>query len=178
MQVLYAWFKELLEKWWSQKGAEKEPLLDDLVLKTQYNPIWDIIKIGPIHNAMIKDWGSFTTTDQTDSLPIRYYSSIVGVKEVIISKMSMAQWLISARIVIAFSRTISFGDMVNHWNEDLLLVEEPEIELADYPNQLQVSTNALIITHAEGGFSGREVYGKWWKITVYSFYCCVIYSDA
>jgi hypothetical protein len=109
---------------------------------------------------MIRYWGSFTTTDQTDSLPFRGYGGIVGVKEVIISETSGAQQLISARMVIAFSRTTSFGDMVNHWNKDLLLIEEPEMELADHPKELQVRTDTLIITHLEGGFSGKVFYGK------------------
>jgi hypothetical protein len=33
----------------------------------------------------------FTNTDQIHSLPIRYYGIVVGVKEVIISEMSIAQ---------------------------------------------------------------------------------------
>jgi hypothetical protein len=85
---------------------------------------------------------------------------VVGVKEVIVSEMSTAQRLISTRMVITFSRTTSFGDMVNRWNKDLLLVEEPEIELADRPKEFEVRTDALIVTHSEGGFSGKELYGK------------------
>jgi hypothetical protein len=68
--VLHAWFSELLEKRWRNKGLEKEPVSDYLALKTKYNPIWDGVKIGPIKDAMIKYWGSFTTADQMDSYPI------------------------------------------------------------------------------------------------------------
>jgi hypothetical protein len=55
---------------------------------------------------------------------------------------------------------MSFGDVVNCWNKDLQLVEEPKIELADYPKELEVKTNALIITYHKGGFTRKEFYSK------------------
>jgi hypothetical protein len=76
------------------------------------------------------------------------------MKEVIVSKMRAAQRLISLRIVLAFSRTISFGDMVNRWNKDLLLVD-PLIELADHPEELEVMVSPII-----SGVGAREFYGK------------------
>jgi hypothetical protein len=134
--------------------------LDYLVLKTKYNPIWHGVKIGPICNAMVKYWGWFATTDQMDLLPIRCYTGVVGVKEVIVSETRAAQRLILARMGIAFCRTTTFGDMVNCWNNDLVLVEEPKIELSDCSKDLEVRTDTLIITYLEGGFSGKEFYGK------------------
>jgi hypothetical protein len=55
---------------------------------------------------------------------------------------------------------MSFGDVVNRWNKDLQLVEEPKIELANHPKELEVRTNILIITYYKGGFTGKEFYGK------------------
>jgi hypothetical protein len=133
---------------------EKEPASDYLALKTKYNPIWDGVKIGPIKDAMIKYWGSFTTADQMDSYPVQQCTVIVGMKEVIVSEMRVAQRLISSRMVLAFSRTMSFGDMVNCWNKDLLLVD-PSIELADRPEELEVMVSPII-----SGVGPREFYSK------------------
>jgi hypothetical protein len=152
--VLHAWFSALLQKQWRNKGLEKEPASDYLALKTKYNPIWDGIKIGPIKDTMIKYWGSFTTADQTDSYPIQRHTVVVGMKEVIVSAMRAAQRLISSRMVLTFSRTMSFGNMVNRWNKDLLLVD-PSIELADHPEELEV-----IVSPITSGVGAREFYGK------------------
>jgi hypothetical protein len=76
------------------------------------------------------------------------------MKEVIISETRAAQRLISSRMVLAFSRTTSFGDMVNRWNKDLLLVD-PSIELADRPEELEVMVSPIT-----SGVGAREFYGK------------------
>jgi hypothetical protein len=76
------------------------------------------------------------------------------MKEVIISEMRVAQRLISSRIVLAFSRTTSFGNMVNCWNKDLLLVD-PSIELADYPEEVEVMVSPIT-----SGVGPKEFYGK------------------
>jgi hypothetical protein len=103
---------------------------------------------------MIKYWGSFTTADQTDSYPIQRHTVVVGMKEVIISEMRAAQRLISSRMVLICSRTTSFGNMVNCWNKDLLLVD-PSIELADHPEELEVMVSPITL-----GVGPKAFYGK------------------
>jgi hypothetical protein len=76
------------------------------------------------------------------------------MKEVIISETRAAQRLISSRMVLVFCRTTSFGNMVNHWNKDLLLVD-PSIELADHPEELEVMVSPIT-----SGVGAREFYGK------------------
>jgi hypothetical protein len=76
------------------------------------------------------------------------------MQEVIISKMRVAQRLISSRMVLIFSRTTSYGNMVNCWNKDLLLVD-PLIELADRPEELEVMVSPII-----SGVRPKEFYGK------------------
>jgi hypothetical protein len=57
-------------------------------------------------------------------------------------------------MVLAFSRTTSFGDMVNSWNKDLLLVD-PSIELADRPEELEIMVSPIT-----SGVGPKEFYGK------------------
>jgi hypothetical protein len=76
------------------------------------------------------------------------------MKEVIISEIRVVQRLISSRIVLIFSRTMSFGDMVNCWNKDLLLVD-PLIELADHSEELEVMVSPIIL-----GVRAKVFYGK------------------
>jgi hypothetical protein len=76
------------------------------------------------------------------------------MKEVIVSETRAAQRLISSRMVLAFSRTTSFGDMVNRWNKDLLLVD-PSIELADCPKELEIMVSPIT-----SGVGPKEFYGK------------------
>jgi hypothetical protein len=76
------------------------------------------------------------------------------MKAVIVSETRAAQRLISLRMVLAFSRTTSFGNIVNHWNKDLLLVD-PSIELADRPEELEVIVSPII-----SGVRPKEFYGK------------------
>jgi hypothetical protein len=57
-------------------------------------------------------------------------------------------------MVLAFSRTTSFGNMVNHWNKDLLLVD-PSIELANCSEELEVMVSPII-----SGVGAKEFYGK------------------
>jgi hypothetical protein len=109
---------------------------------------------------MIKYWSSFSTPNQMDSQPVRRCNVLVGVNEVIVSEMSMAQHLISARIVIAFSIITSFGDMVNRCNKDLLQIEDPSIELADRPEELEVRITTLTEALAGDGFGSKELYSK------------------
>jgi hypothetical protein len=76
------------------------------------------------------------------------------MKEVIVSKTRVAQRLISSRMVLTFFRTISFSDIVNYWNKDVLLVD-PSIELADHPEELEVMVSPIIL-----GVGPKELYGK------------------
>jgi hypothetical protein len=160
IDILRAWFKELLEKRWRVKDAEKDPAPDYLVLKTKYNPIWDGVKIQPIHDAMIKYWGSFQTTARKAIVhkvrPDGSYEQMTTT----VDATSAAQILISSRLVIAFSRTTSFGDLLNKWNKELLDMEDPDKD--DSTKELEIRPEGRII-HLDKGFTGYAPVGFYGK---------------
>ena len=114
-EVLHSWSKSETEKRWGNKWDEKPAPSKVFVLPTSYNPVWEQVKTSSVRNAILKFWNSYESNSKEG----------LATKE--LSEM---------RLLVAFSKTLSFGDLVSKWNADLLkqqslhclTVDAPEID--------------------------------------------------
>jgi hypothetical protein len=162
--VLHTWFKEQLEKRWRHKDLEVEKSATDyLVMKTKYNPVWDGVKFGQIRDVIVNAWKEGVTVTEgvaESSLPSKpgRASESVNPEE---TSLPAIQRLIQARMLVAYSRTTSFGDLVNTWNKNLLDMEDSEAsELSEEEGiikSMETSTLAVGVPGPSAGTSTLEV---------------------
>jgi hypothetical protein len=125
--------------------------IDDIFMIVQANSEEDARLLCPDHIGPLKLLWEVSDT-RIHFLDVEVFKMLGAI--MIVSKTRAAQRLISSRMVLAFSRTTSFGDMVNSWNKDLLLVD-PSIELADRPEELEIMVSPIT-----SGVGPKEFYGK------------------
>jgi hypothetical protein len=114
---------------------------------------------------MIKYWSAFSIPEERSTIAVAHRrTGAVAIHESVLDETHAAQRLISSRMVIAFSRTKSFGDAVNRWNKELLNTEEPESEQepdrTNTTREVEIRGPGLTVIHPEGGYDPRNFYGK------------------
>jgi hypothetical protein len=116
-------------------AKEEAANTDVLVIATKYNPIWESVNLSIVRDAIHKQWQQYQSFSLAGNAVAR---------------------LMESRIVVAFSKTTSLGDLVNNWNSELLreAVEHPE-RLAEEDEFIQDST----MEGKEPGISAKEFYG-------------------
>ena len=113
MQVPHTWYKEALSKRWNLRinPVEKDAKPNALVMATKYNTIWDSVNLSIVRDAIHNEW-----------VKCRFGGS---------TERQLADDVMDSRIVIAFSRTSSFGDLVNNWNKEVIAGTQSPTEQLD-----------------------------------------------